>query len=105
MLDLVREIESIMGGAGGMKMKGSDSASVLHPRGSLTLREESRGKKKASVNARTMCKINHLKDLALWAVAEPSSVPSLGAFLGERLASTNEALDLRSDPSFFVCER
>lgn len=92
-----------MGGAGGKK-KGSNLASGMQPCGSLTLREESTGKKQANVNAKTMCKIDHLKDLALWAAVEPS-VPSLGAFFGERLAATNEALGLRSDPSFFVCER
>lgn len=92
----------IMGGAGGKK--GSNLASGSQPRGSSTLREESTGKKHTNVNAKTMCKIDHLKDLALWAAAEPS-IPSLGAFYGERFAATNEALGLRSDPSLFVCER
>ncbi|XP_047968389.1 uncharacterized protein LOC125212306 [Salvia hispanica] len=81
----------------GGKKKGSDS----RPRGSMTLREESTGKKLGNVNAKTMCKIDHLKDLALWA----ASVPSLAAFFGERLSATNEALGLRGDPSNFVCER
>lgn len=85
----------------GGKKKGSDSAPGSRPRGSMTLREESTGKKLGNVNAKTMCKIDHLKDLALWA----ASVPSLGAFFGERLSATNEALGLRGDPSIFVCER
>ncbi|KAH6761074.1 hypothetical protein C2S52_008240 [Perilla frutescens var. hirtella] len=77
-----------MGGAGGKK-KGSNSAPGLS------------GKKLGNVNAKTMCKIDHLKNLALWAAA----VPSLGTFIGERLVATSEALDLRGDPSLFVCER
>lgn len=92
-----------MGGAGGMK-KGSNSAPGSQPRGPMMLREESNGRKHGNVNAKTMCKIDHLKNLALWAAAE-ASIPSLGAFFGERLAATNEALGLRSDPSLFVCER
>ncbi|KAH6761532.1 hypothetical protein C2S52_018965 [Perilla frutescens var. hirtella] len=62
------------------------------------------GMKHGNVNAKSMCKIDHLKNLALWAAAE-ASVPSLGAFFGERLAATSEALGLRADPSLFVCER
>ncbi|KAL1551912.1 hypothetical protein AAHA92_12780 [Salvia divinorum] len=88
----------------GGKKKGSNSAPGSRPRGSMTLREESTGKKHGNVNAKTMCKIDHLKNLALWAAAE-ASVPSLGAFFGERLSATNEALGLRADPSIFVCER
>lgn len=88
-----------MSGAGGKK-KGSNLAAASQPRGFTTLREESTGKKHGTVNAKTMCKVDHLKYLAAEA-----SVPSLGAFFGERLAATTEALGLRSDPSSFVCER
>ncbi|GFP99307.1 hypothetical protein PHJA_002074800 [Phtheirospermum japonicum] len=70
----------------------------------MTMRDQSSGKKHGNVNAKTMCKLDHLKSIAVWAPAE-ASVPSLGAFLGERLAATTEALGLRADPSLFFCER
>ncbi|KAL8531413.1 hypothetical protein ACS0TY_008136 [Phlomoides rotata] len=92
-----------MGGRGAKK-KGSNATPGSQPRISSTLREKSSGKKQGNVNAKTMCKLDHLKDLAVWAAAE-ASVPSLGAFFGERLAATNEALGIRADPSLFVCER
>lgn len=88
-----------MSRAGG-KTKGPNLVAGSQPRGSMTLREESTGKKHGTVNAKTMCKVDHLKYLT-----SKASVPSLGAFFGERLAATTEALGLRSDPSFFVCER
>ncbi|KAI3468808.1 hypothetical protein Pfo_025471 [Paulownia fortunei] len=92
-----------MGGKGGKK-KGLNATPGSQPRVSMTLREESSGKKQGNVNAKTMCKLDHLKNLAVWAAAE-ASVPSLGAFFGERLAATTEVLGLRPDPSLFVCER
>ncbi|KAG6404182.1 hypothetical protein SASPL_136422 [Salvia splendens] len=69
----------------------------------MTLREESARKRHGNINAKTMCKIDHLKELALWAAE--ASVPSLAAFFAERLSATNEALGVRGDPSLFVCER
>lgn len=92
-----------MGGRGG-KQKGPNATQGSQPRVSMTLREESSGKKQGNVNAKTMCKLDHLKNLAVWAAAE-ASVPSLAAFFGERLAAANEVLGLRADPSEFVCER
>lgn len=89
-----------MGGRGGKK-KGPNSTPGSQP---LTLREESSRKKQGNVNAKTMCKLDHLKNLAAWA-AEEASVPSLAAFFGERLAATSEALSIRPDPALFVCER
>ncbi|KAH6782918.1 hypothetical protein C2S52_007877 [Perilla frutescens var. hirtella] len=52
--------------------------------------------KHGNVNAKSMSKIDHLKNLALWAAC----VPSLGAFF----VATSEALGLRADLSLFVCE-
>ncbi|KAI3468736.1 hypothetical protein Pfo_025399 [Paulownia fortunei] len=92
-----------MGGKGGKK-KGLNATPGSRPRVSMTLREESSGKKHGNVNAKTMCKLDHLKNLAVWAAAE-ASVPSLSAFFGERLAATTETLGLCADPSLFVCER
>ncbi|KAL8064179.1 hypothetical protein ABFX02_01G074000 [Erythranthe guttata] len=92
-----------MGGRGGKK-KGHNEMPGSQPHVSTTLREESIGKKQGSVNAKTMCKLDHLKSLAAWSATE-ASIPSLGAFFGERLAATNEALGLRADPSSFLCER
>ncbi|PIN15107.1 hypothetical protein CDL12_12257 [Handroanthus impetiginosus] len=91
-----------MGGKGGKKRL--NAAPGLHSHVSMTLREESSGKKQGNVNAKTMCKLDHLKNLAVWSATE-ASVPSLGAFFGERLAATTEALGLRADPALFVCER
>ncbi|KAL7160098.1 hypothetical protein ABFS83_01G071600 [Erythranthe nasuta] len=92
-----------MGGRGGKK-KGHNEMPGSQPHVSTTLREESSGKKQGSVNAKTMCKLDHLKSLAAWSAIE-ASIPSLGVFFGERLAATNEALGLRADPSSFLCER
>ncbi|KAH6804736.1 hypothetical protein C2S51_032983 [Perilla frutescens var. frutescens] len=52
--------------------------------------------KHGNVNAKSMSKIDHLKNLALWAAC----VPSLGAFF----VATSEALGLRADLHLFVCE-
>lgn len=92
-----------MGGKGGKK-RGNGSTAAAQPRVSTTLREESRGEKQGHVNAKAMCKLDHLKNLAVWAATE-AFVPSLGAVYGERLAATTEALGIRGDPSIFVCER
>ena len=69
-----------------------------------TMREESSGKKQSSVNPKSMLKLDHLKNLAIWATAE-ASVSSLGAFFGHRLAATAEALGVPPDPSLFSCQR
>lgn len=71
---------------------------------SMTLREETSGKKQGFVSAKSTLKMEHMKNLAIWAGNE-SSIPSLGAFFGHRLAATAEALDVPSDPSLFSCQR
>ena len=71
---------------------------------SLTLREESSGKKQSSVNVKSMLKLDHLKTLSIWASGE-ACIPSLGAVFGHRLAATAEALGVLPDPSLFSCQR
>ncbi|PHT57733.1 hypothetical protein CQW23_00096 [Capsicum baccatum] len=73
--------------------------------GSITLREEFDGKKKQiHVNAKSMLKLEHIKNLATWASGE-ASIPSLGAFFGQRLAASAESLGVLPDPSLFTCQR
>ncbi|KAH7841300.1 hypothetical protein Vadar_028097 [Vaccinium darrowii] len=72
---------------------------------SMTLREEASGKRqKTSVNPKSMLKLDHIKNLAVWASRE-ASIPSLGAFFGHRLAALREALGVPPDPSLFPCQR
>ncbi|KAM7523711.1 hypothetical protein LguiA_013613 [Lonicera macranthoides] len=71
---------------------------------SISLREESTGKKQTNVNAKTMLKVEHVKNLSVWASGE-ASIPSLGAFFGHRLAASTEALGIPPDPSLFTCQR
>ncbi|XP_073131102.1 uncharacterized protein [Henckelia pumila] len=92
-----------MGRRGASKI-GKNAVSGPQPRASRTLLEEAIGKKQVNVNARTMSRIDHLKSLALWAATE-ASIPSLGAFFGQRLAASTESVGVRSDPSLFFCER
>ncbi|XP_073304704.1 uncharacterized protein [Primulina huaijiensis] len=91
-------------GRKGASKKLKNAVSGPQPRASMTLREEATGKKQGNVNARTMSRIDHLKSLALWAATE-ASIPSLGAFFGQRLTASTEAVGVRSDPSLFFCER
>lgn len=90
-----------------MGKRGSQSkrqnGSNLH-NNSMTLREESIGKKQANVSAKSMLKVQHLMNLAKWASVE-ASVPSLGAFFGLRLADSTEDLGIPADPALFTCQR
>ncbi|TMX03709.1 hypothetical protein EJD97_014757 [Solanum chilense] len=73
--------------------------------GSITLREESSVKKKQThVNAKSMLKLEHIKDIANWTSGE-GSIPSLAAFFGQRLATSAESLGVPSDPSLLTCQR
>ncbi|KAI8569562.1 hypothetical protein RHMOL_Rhmol02G0288000 [Rhododendron molle] len=71
---------------------------------SMTLREESIGKRKTSVNPKSMLKLDHLRNLAVWASGE-ASIPSLGAFFGHRLAAVRESLGAPPDLSLVTCQR
>ncbi|KAI7993233.1 hypothetical protein LOK49_LG11G00458 [Camellia lanceoleosa] len=71
---------------------------------SITLREESSGKKQPNVNGKSMLKLKHLENLAVWANGE-ASIPSLGAFFGHQLAALGESLGSSSNPSLFPCQR
>ncbi|KAH0643230.1 hypothetical protein KY290_034828 [Solanum tuberosum] len=88
-----------------MGKKSSRKNGVGKAPGSITLREESGVKKKQThVNAKLMLKLEHIKDIAAWASGE-GSIPSLGAFFGQRLAVSTESLGLPPDPSLFTCQR
>ncbi|GMP96821.1 hypothetical protein CsSME_00045301 [Camellia sinensis var. sinensis] len=56
---------------------------------SITLREESSGKKQPN-------------NLAVWASGE-ASIPYLGAFFGHQLAALGESLGSSPNPSLFPC--
>ncbi|XP_015170306.1 uncharacterized protein [Solanum tuberosum] len=88
-----------------MGKKSSRKNGVGKALGSITLREESGVKKKQThVNAKSMLKLEHIKDIATWASGE-GSIPSLGAFFGQRLAVAAESLGVPPDPSLFTCQR
>ncbi|KAH0694929.1 hypothetical protein KY285_022026 [Solanum tuberosum] len=88
-----------------MGKKSSRKNGVGKAPGSITLREESGVKKKQThVNAKSMLKLEHIKDIATWASGE-GSIPSLGAFFGQRLAVAAESLGVPPDPSLFTCQR
>ncbi|XP_059661787.1 uncharacterized protein LOC132307916 [Cornus florida] len=71
---------------------------------SITLREESGGKKKMTTNTKLNLKVQHMKSLAVWASSDVS-IPSLAAFFGNRLAACGEATGIPPDPSLFSCQR
>ncbi|KAM3356099.1 hypothetical protein P3S68_022813 [Capsicum galapagoense] len=71
---------------------------------SITLREELGGKKKQTyVNVKLMLKLEHIKNLATYASGE-SSIPSLDAFFGQRLAASAESSGVPPDPLLFTCQ-
>ncbi|KAK9943608.1 hypothetical protein M0R45_009211 [Rubus argutus] len=69
-----------------------------------TLREDKKQRKGGSINPKSALKLEHLQRLASWTSGE-ASIPSLGAFFGNMLASTQECLDVPPDPSLFSCQR
>lgn len=90
-----------------MGKKGSNKQGINFAVGSLssmTLREESSGKRQISINAKSMLKLEHIRNLAMWAGGE-ASAPSLGAFFGHRLAAVSETLGSQPDPSLFTCDK
>lgn len=89
-------------GKRGLQSKGQTGSSLRN--NSMTFREESLGKKQINVSAKSMLKVQHLKNLAKWASVE-ASVPSLGAFFGHRLAECTEGLGIPADPALFTCQR
>lgn len=84
--------------------EGLNAASGSQPQISMTMREESIGKKQGNVNAQTMLKLDYMKDIAIWASVE-AKIPPLGALYGRQLAASYEALGIPPDPSLFFCER
>lgn len=89
-------------GKKGSQLKGRNGGNLGN--NSMTLREESLGKKQVNVSAKSMLKVQHLKNLAKWASVE-ASVPSLGAFFGHCLADRMEGLGVPADPAVFTCQR
>nr|GMD75166.1 Ribonuclease P protein component 4 like [Ipomoea batatas] len=87
---------------GKKELKAGGSGSVTL--GSITPRQKPKGNKQSHVNAKLMLKLEHIKNLAVWASGE-ASIPSLGAFFGNRLAASSEALGLPPEPSLFSCQR
>nr|GMD73455.1 uncharacterized protein LOC109166698 [Ipomoea batatas] len=86
---------------GKKELKAGGSGSVTL--GSITPRQKPKGNKQSHVNAKLMLKLEHIKNLAVWASGE-ASIPSLGAFFGNRLAASSEALGLPPEPSLFSCQ-
>ncbi|XP_076953238.1 uncharacterized protein LOC143627257 [Bidens hawaiensis] len=69
---------------------------------SVTLREASTGKK--HTNTKSSLKLQHIKNLAMWA-SQDTVIPSLGAFFGHHLATSSESIGAPVDPSLFTCQR
>lgn len=96
---------SAMGKKGGGNKKGT-SVTPIHQRIN-TMREEKCGRKQikgGSSNIKATLKLQHLQNLAVWA-SEEAAVPSLGAFFGQRLAASQEAIGVSPDSSLFSCQR
>ena len=70
----------------------------------ISLREDKMQSKGGSINPKAALKLDHLQRLALWTGGE-TSIPSLGAFFGHKLASTQEGLDVPADLSMVSCQR
>ncbi|KAI3870111.1 hypothetical protein MKX03_021584 [Papaver bracteatum] len=104
-----------MGKSGNKKGGGFVNGSSSNQGGGLTLRQQIHGsnnqKKKiggSSSNTsnnerRSILKTKHLEKLGLWAA--DASIPPLGAFFGQRLASSCESLGTPVDPSLLLCQR
>ncbi|KAJ0802726.1 putative ribonuclease P subunit, Rpr2/Snm1/Rpp21 [Helianthus annuus] len=87
-------------GKKGLSKKGP--AATSGPQMSVTIREASTGKK--HTNAKSSLKLQHIKNLAVWA-SRDAAIPSLGAFFGRHLAASSEAFGAPVDPSLFTCQR
>ncbi|KAK9059294.1 hypothetical protein SSX86_021913 [Deinandra increscens subsp. villosa] len=87
-------------GKKGSSKKGPTATSG--PRMSVTIREASTGKK--HTNAKSSIKLQHIKNLAVWA-SRDANIPSLGAFFGHHLAASSEAFGSPVDPSLLTCQR
>ncbi|KAF3779851.1 hypothetical protein EJ110_NYTH31681 [Nymphaea thermarum] len=77
--------------------------------GPQTIRDEIRGKNESHVkrlhDVNGVLRLKHLQKIALWAGGDASS-PSFGAYFGYQLASSREALGIRTnDPSIISCQR
>ncbi|KAL6190541.1 hypothetical protein ACLB2K_036935 [Fragaria x ananassa] len=86
------------------KMSKRASTTAFGSNNPMSLREDRRYSKGGSINPKAALKLDHLQRLALWTGGE-ASIPSLGAFFGHKLASTQEGLDVPPDPSMVSCQR
>ncbi|KAI7743100.1 hypothetical protein M8C21_013594 [Ambrosia artemisiifolia] len=87
-------------GKKGLSKKGSTA--TAGPQMSVTIREASTGKK--HTNTKSSLKLQHIKNLAVWA-SRDAAIPSLGAFFGHHLAASSQACGVPVDPSLFTCQR
>ncbi|GKC28521.1 hypothetical protein Tco_1035815, partial [Tanacetum coccineum] len=78
-------------GKKGSSKKGS-AATSGPPQMLVTMREASTGKKQT--NVKSSLKLQHIKDLSVWA-SHDAAIPSLGAFFGHHFAASFEALGSR----------
>jgi len=90
-----------MGKKGGAKKLDSVSHAPI------SLREEATGKikTKATTNAKSKLRFDHLKNLAVWATTNDPLIPSLGAFYGYQFATFGEANGVPPDSSLITCQR
>ncbi|VFQ98627.1 unnamed protein product [Cuscuta campestris] len=72
--------------------------------GSSTIRHDWNARKPSHVNPKLMVKVDHMKNLAVWA-SGVASIPPLSTFFGTRLAAYSESLGLAPDPSLVSCQR
>ncbi|KAF3455976.1 hypothetical protein FNV43_RR00619 [Rhamnella rubrinervis] len=80
---------------------------IFKSNNSISLREESTGKKKTkggSSNAKFILKAKHLENLVTWANRN-ASITSLSAIFRRRLAFSRESLGVSPDPSLIPCKR
>ncbi|KAL9242817.1 hypothetical protein vseg_016781 [Gypsophila vaccaria] len=68
----------------------------------MSIREEASGRKQ-SQNPKSLLKLNHLKNLAVWSSGFPQ-FGGLGAFFGHSFAAFGESLGVSNDPSLFPCQ-
>lgn len=95
---VLQSISRNMGKKGFNKGPNATSGSQM----SVTLREASTGKK--HTNTKSSLKLQHIKNLAMWA-SQDAGIPSLGAFFGHHLAASSESIGAPVDPSLFTCQR
>ncbi|KAL9271610.1 hypothetical protein AKJ16_DCAP23420 [Drosera capensis] len=72
-------------------------------RSTPTMREEASGKKKKVTDERSMLKLKHLENLAIWAARE-CVIGSLGAVYGRRFAELGDGLGVEGEAGLVSCQ-